>query len=218
MAGRQKGKHGVGESGAGAAREVAPPQEHPPGEAGRDRAPEGDRAEAAPGPGQETDGRLAALEAAAEEHKDRWLRAEAELANFRRRAARELEEAERRARDRVLGEVVSLADDLERALDAAEQSEASGPIHRGVRLVHERVREILRGHGVEVIDPAGQPFDPHVSEALFQVATDEHPAGTVVSVVEKGYRIGERLLRAAKVTVATPAAGEAGPAHGPAPE
>jgi len=158
-------------------------------------------------------GRVAELETECAASRDRWLRAEADLANFRKRAARELEEAERRARDRVLGEVVSLADDLERALDAVAAGEGEGPIQRGVRLVHDRVREILRTHGVEVVDPAGQPFDPHVAEALFEVATAAQAPGTVVAVVEKGYRIGERLLRAAKVTVArAPEPGEAGPA------
>jgi molecular chaperone GrpE len=161
-----------------------------------------------------TAARVAELEAECATLRDRWLRAEANLANHRRRSARDLEEAERRARDGVLGEVVSLADDLERALDAAEADENRGSIERGVRLVHERVREILRSHRVEVIDPVGQPFDPHFAEALFEVASAEHAPGTVVAVVEKGYRVGERLLRAAKVTVAR--APEPGAPGGPA--
>jgi molecular chaperone GrpE len=172
------------------------------GEAGASEAGGGATAEAGE--------RIAALERECAEVKDRWLRAEADLVNYRRRAARDLEEAERRGREKLLGEVLSLADDLERALDAAEENEKSGPIHQGIRLVHERVREILRSHGVEVVDPAGQPFDPHVAEALFPVESDAHVPGTVVSVIEKGYRIGDRLLRAAKVTVARAPAKSAG--------
>ncbi|HKA23364.1 MAG TPA: nucleotide exchange factor GrpE [Candidatus Eisenbacteria bacterium] len=138
----------------------------------------------------------------AAEFRDKWLRCEADLANYRRRVARDLEDAERGARERVLGEVVSLADDLERALDAAEQGEQSGPIVQGVRLVHGRVRDILRNHGVEVVDPLGKPFDPHEAEAVLEVDAPGQVPGTVVSVVEKGYRRGDRLLRPAKVTVA----------------
>jgi molecular chaperone GrpE len=154
-------------------------------------------------PGSEAgDPRLEALEAEVKECKDRWLRSEAELTNYRKRVTRDLEEVERNARERVLGEVVSLADDLERALDAAEQSEHTGPIVSGVRMVHGRVRDILRNHGVEVIDPAGKPFDPHEAEAVLEVDAPGKVPGTVVDVIEKGYRRGDRLLRPAKVTVA----------------
>jgi molecular chaperone GrpE len=152
------------------------------------------------------DPRLEALEAEVNECKDKWLRSEAELLNYRKRVTRDLEEVERNARERVLGEVVSLADDLERALDAAEQGEHAGPIVSGVRMVHGRVRDILKNHGVEVIDPTGLPFDPHEAEAVLEVDAPGQVPGTVVSVVEKGYRRGERLLRPAKVTVARGAA------------
>ena len=148
------------------------------------------------------DPRLESLEAEVKELKDKWLRSEADLTNYRRRVAKDLEEVERNARERVLTEVVSLADDLERALDAAEQAEHAGPIVSGVRMVHGRVRDILKNHGVEVVDPVGKPFDPHEAEAVLEVDAPGQPAGSVVSVVEKGYRRGERLLRPAKVTVA----------------
>jgi len=208
---RSKSKRGPGRGGPGA------PEEAPEGGAGAPSEPPASEAGAAgaePGVAADTEtaeARVAELEAECAAARDRWLRAEADLANYRKRAARDLEDAERRARDRVLSEVVTLADDLERAVAAAEAAETGDPIHRGVRLVHGRVREILRAHGVEVVDPAGQRFDPHVAEALFEVASAEHAPGTVVGVVEKGYRIGERLLRAAKVTVArAPEPGEAG--------
>ena len=161
----------------------------------------GEPSEAAPEVAQ-LEERLAALEAESRAHRESWLRAEAELANYRKRAARDLEEAELRARDRVLFEVLSLADDLERALDAAEQAERTGPIYEGVHLVHGRIRDILRTHGIEVIDPSGKPFDPFEAEALFEVDSKEVEPGAVVSVIEKGYRQGERLLRPARVTVA----------------
>jgi molecular chaperone GrpE len=153
------------------------------------------------------DARVAELEAQVRELNDKWLRSEAELANYRKRVAREMEDVERGARERVLSQIVALADDLERALDAAEQGEQGGPIVAGVRLVHERVREILRAHGVEVVDPVGKPFDPHEAEAVLEVEAPGRVPGTVVDVIEKGYRRGERLLRPAKVTVARASAG-----------
>ena len=181
----------------------ATPEESAPSDADTGTAA-GDAAQAS-----SLEARLQAAETEATSHREAWLRAEAELANYRKRAARDLEEAELRARDRVLAEVLSLADDLERALDAAEQEERTGPIYQGVHLVHGRIREILRAHGVEVIDPTGKPFDPFEAEALFEVASEEVEPGSVVTVIEKGYRQGERLLRPARVTVARAAgAGE----------
>lgn len=142
------------------------------------------------------------LEAQVIELREKWLRSEAELQTYRRRVQRDLEEAEARAKERVLAEVMSVADDLERALDAAEHRERSGPIFQGVQLVHERVRDILSSHGVDIIDPVGKPFDPHESEAMLEVESSEFSPGVVVEVIEKGYRQGDRLLRPAKVTVA----------------
>jgi molecular chaperone GrpE len=168
-----------------------------------DDAPEAP-ADSAPGEASAAgdEARLQELMRESKENREQWLRAEAELANFRKRAIRDREEAEQRAKERMLGEMLSLADDLERALDAAEQAEQGGPITQGVRLVHGRVRDTLRAHGVQVIDPAGMPFDPHDAEAILELESATHVPGTIVSVVEKGYRIGDRLLRPAKVIVA----------------
>jgi molecular chaperone GrpE len=152
--------------------------------------------------GEEGTERLDALQEECARLREERLRVEAELANYRRRAERDRDEAEIRAREQVLGEIMSLADDLERALDAAELEEKAGPIFEGVRLVHERVRDILASHGVEVIDPLGEAFDPHEAEALMEVESDEVEPGKVVEVIEKGYRQGAKLLRPAKVTVA----------------
>lgn len=180
---------------------LKPPHEESPSPPAGAPGEEKPSAEAPPEAG-DLEGRLPTLEAESRAHRESWLRAEAELANYRRRAARDLEEAEQRARDRILAEVLSLADDLERALDAAEQAEKVGPIYQGVHLVHGRIRDILRAHGVEVIDPRGRPFDPFEAEALFEVDAQDAAPGSVVSVIEKGYRQGERLLRPARVTVA----------------
>jgi molecular chaperone GrpE len=147
----------------------------------------------------------------APEYKDRWLRAEAELQNFRRRASREWEEGRRMAEDTVLLEMVAALDDLDRALEAAHSSGTSGAWFEGVTLVAQRLRDGLARRGVTVEDPLGQPFDPTVHEALLEVdAPEGTAAGTVVQVAHKGYRRGERALRAARVVVARTPAGSSG--------
>jgi molecular chaperone GrpE len=144
------------------------------------------------------------------DYKDRWLRAEAELQNFRRRASRDWEEGRRLAEEGVLFELVAVLDDLERALAAAGPSLAETSWVQGVSLVAQRAREALTRHGVTVEDPLGQPFDPAFHDALLELDAPEGATpGTVVQVVQKGYRRGARALRAARVVVARAAAGSA---------
>ncbi len=143
--------------------------------------------------------RLGDLEARA---RDAHLRAEADLQNVRRRAAREIDEAERRGEGRSLGAYLALLDDLQRALAAGEQSgDTTGPLVAGVRLVLTRAGEELARLGVTRIDPLGEPFDPREHEALLTAPSDDHAAGHVIQVVSPGYRQGERLLRPARVIV-----------------
>jgi molecular chaperone GrpE len=136
--------------------------------------------------------------------KDRWLRAEAELQNVRRRAAREADLSRRAAEERVLLELVAALDDLERALQSAREAGASESwTTQGVALVAQRMLDSLARHGVSVEDPVGELFDPAFHEAILEVEppADAEP-GTVVQVVLKGYRRGERALRPAQVVVA----------------
>jgi len=139
--------------------------------------------------------------------RDRWLRAEAELQNFRRRASREWEEGRRLAEESVLLEMVAVLDDLERALAALEPEAAASSWARGVTLVAQRIREFLGRQGVTVEDPLGRPFDPAFHEALLEVDAEDATPGTVVQVAHKGYRRGARPLRAARVVVARTPAG-----------
>ncbi|MBI1799826.1 MAG: nucleotide exchange factor GrpE [Candidatus Eisenbacteria bacterium] len=143
--------------------------------------------------------------------KDRWLRAEAELQNYRRRAQRDAEESRRDAEERVMLEMISAVDDLDRALDLARESGAPESWIQGVRLVANRIGEYLARRGVTAIDPVGEPFDPQVHEALLEVEPPSGVApGSVVQVALKGYRRGPRALRAARVVVARrDSAGEA---------
>ena len=144
------------------------------------------------------------------DYKDRWLRAEAELQNFRRRASRDWEEGRRMAEEGVLLEMVAVLDDLERALAAADAATAAASWTQGVTLVAQRIRDVLSRQGVTVEDPLGRPFDPAFHEALLELDAPEGAApGTVMQVVQKGYRRGARALRAARVVVARAPAGSA---------
>jgi molecular chaperone GrpE len=142
------------------------------------------------------------------DYKDRWLRAEAELQNFRRRARRDQEETQRFAEESVLLEIIGALDDLDRALEAAREAGSAESLIQGVELVSARLREYLARQGVTVLDPVGDPFDPTLHEALLEV---EPPPGVspghVVQVALKGYRRGMRALRAARVVVARGHAG-----------
>jgi len=134
--------------------------------------------------------------------KDRWLRTEAELQNYRRRAAREREEARRTAEESVMLEIIGALDDLDRAMAAAGESGAPAPWLEGVRLVASRLGEYLLRQGVVVLDPVGQPFDPAFHEAILEAEVPGVEAGHVAQVVLKGWRRGDRPLRAARVVVA----------------
>ena len=152
----------------------------------------------------------AAPDVAPADYKDQWLRAEAELQNFRRRATREWEEGRRRAEESVLLEMVGALDDLDRALLAAASAGAPETWTQGVALVTQRVRDFLARQGVTAEDPMGQLFDPAFHEALLEVDAPEGVApGTVVQVALKGYRRDGRPLRPARVVVGRSPAGSA---------
>src|SRR6185369_1952673 len=144
------------------------------------------------------------------DYKDRWLRSEAELQNYRRRVRRDVEDARRAAEEAVLLDLVSLLDDLERAVQAASDMGANPSWSEGVALVLQKGREYLERQGVTAVDPAGEPFDPNFHEAILEVdAPPGVAAGAVVQVVNKGYRRGARALRPARVVVARGSSDEA---------
>lgn len=137
------------------------------------------------------------------DYKDRWLRTEAELQTYRRRARREIDDARRGAEESALLDLVGWLDDLERAIQAANEAGASPSWVTGVELVLQKGRESLERQGVTPVDPIDLPFDPHFHEAILEVDPPAGSApGTVVQVVHKGWRRGARALRPARVVVA----------------
>ena len=133
---------------------------------------------------------------------DRLLRTAAEFDNFRKRAVKEKEDVQRFGIERLLKDFLPVMDNLERALDHAEQHEPRQVI-QGVRLVQKLFESTLAKHGVVGFSALGKPFDPGLHEALMQQDSDE-PAGTVVSEMARGYKLNERLVRPAAVVVAKP--------------
>ena len=151
--------------------------------------------------------RIAELEAERDERLADLQRVAADFDNYRKRVARDQESLIGRAHERLVRELLPVLDNLERALAAAsEHDEAS--LEEGVRLVHRALRDALEREGLGEIDAHGT-FDPHVHEALLTQPSDE-PEGTVIEVVEKGYRVGDRVLRPARVVVAAAKEAEAG--------
>ena len=144
---------------------------------------------------------LEALRREAEEHRDRHLRAVAELDNFRKRSAKEVEAARKFGAERLAQAILPVRDSLEAGLAAAEKG-GQAAILDGQRATLRLLDEALNATGVREINPVGEPFDPNKHEALSLVPAPGVTANTVLEVVQKGYELNDRLLRAAKVLVA----------------
>ena len=127
----------------------------------------------------------------------------ADFDNYRKRVAREQEALSTRAAERLVKELLPIVDDLERALEAAEEHEEA-KLEEGVRLVQRQLASVLEREGLAEIETNGK-FDPHVHEALLSQPS-EAEEGSVIEVLQKGYRLGDRVLRPARVIVAAPAA------------
>ena len=139
-----------------------------------------------------------ALRAENEELIDTLQRVKAEFDNYRKRAARDQASLVARAHERLVKELLPVLDDLERALEAAEQHEEA-KLEEGVRLVHRELRSALAKEGLVEIETEGV-FDPHVHEALL-TQPSEQDDGAILEVIQKGYRLGDRVLRPARVVI-----------------
>ena len=144
---------------------------------------------------------LEALRAENEELIDTLQRVKAEFDNYRKRAARDQESLVARAGERIVKELLPVLDDLERALEAVESHEEA-KLEEGVKLVHRQLEQLLAREGLAPVATDGK-FDPNVHEALLtQPSAAEE--GSVIEVLQKGYRLGDRVLRPARVVVAGP--------------
>jgi molecular chaperone GrpE len=149
----------------------------------------------------ELEARIAALEKDKKENWDRYLRTAADLENLRKRQKREMDDVRLESKGRVLKEMLPVVDNLERAIEHATAQAGTNPIVEGVQLVLRQFLTAFERLDVTPVEAAGQPFDPNLHEAISQQESDA-PPGTVVQVLQRGYKSGDRLLRPALVVVA----------------
>ena len=141
-----------------------------------------------------TEGEIEAL-------KDQLLRTVAESENIRRRASRDVENAHKYANEKLLEDLLPVLDSLEKALELPDQSDEAKAVLEGIEISLRMFRETLERGGILIVDPLGEPFDPSKHEALAMVPNEEVEPNSVMEVVQKGYLLNERVVRAARVVV-----------------
>jgi molecular chaperone GrpE len=152
---------------------------------------------------------LAQAQSEAARLKELWMRTAADFDNFRKRTRREVDDAKKAGREELLRDVLPVFDNLERAIQSAQRATDVKAVSEGLQMIVKQLEGTLGRSGIQRVETVGKPFDPAVHEAIQQVETDEHPAGTVVAEVQPGYIQGDRLVRAAMVVVAKAKSGEA---------
>ena len=141
-----------------------------------------------------TEGEIEAL-------KDQLLRTAAESENIRRRATRDVENAHKYANEKLIEDLLPVMDSLEKALELPDQSDDAKAVLEGIEISLRIFRETLERAGIAIVDPLGEPFDPSKHEALAMVPNEEVEPNSVIEVVQKGYLLNERVVRAARVVV-----------------
>jgi molecular chaperone GrpE len=169
---------------------------------------ESDLADAGSAVPAEAGAALAAAEAKASENWNSYLRAVAELENYRKRMERELDNARKYAIERFAQELVSVADSLEAGITAGTANSGSALLEGSTATLKQLLRAFEKA-GIKVIDPLGQPFDPAWHEAMVAQESRDAPANSVLSVIQKGYSLNGRLLRPARVVVSKAPGGDA---------
>ena len=169
-----------------------------------ERPPAGPVAEGAEQVAEDLDALLADTQRERDEYLDLAKRTKADFENFRKRMTAEVQAAAARGKAEAMRDVVPVLDDLERALQAAgldPEGDSEDALAHGVLLVFRSLRDTLARNGIEAVDPQGEKFDPTVHEALSTLAVEGAESGTVVEVMQKGYRLGDQLIRPARVVV-----------------
>jgi molecular chaperone GrpE len=177
---------------------AVPPQSEGPATEGTtliERAPSGDGASAQPAD------RVAQLEAELARQRDQALRDRADFENTRKRLQREKEEAVRYANASLLEKLLPVVDNFELGLAAARQSADGSAVLSGMSMVQKQLEDFLLDNGLQPIDAIGQKFDPNLHQALGEEASGEVPEGVVVRQLRKGYKLRDRLIRAANVFI-----------------
>ena len=146
---------------------------------------------------------MAGLQADLERFRDLALRSQADFENYKKRTAREKEEAIKYANSSLLERLVSIIDNFELGLAAAKEEGEQSPIYSGMVLVQKQLNDLLAENGLRPVEAEGKNFDPNVHEAIAREPSDQVPEGIVLRQTRRGYRFKERLLRPAKVVVSS---------------
>jgi molecular chaperone GrpE len=145
---------------------------------------------------------LARVKSEAAEYLDGWQRARAEFANYKKRIERENEEARQRITSEILLRYLSIMDDLERALENGPNEDDLDEWVSGIELIYQKFEAILEAEGVEPIETEGERFDPNLHEAISYEESEEYEGGSIIAVTQRGYKLGDRIVRPAMVRVA----------------
>src|SRR5215475_286926 len=160
------------------------------------------RARQASEPGADSEDAMAGLQADLDRFRDLALRSQADFENYKKRSAREKEEAIKYANSALLQRLVSILDNFELGLAAAKTEGQQSPIYSGMILVQKQLNDLLAENGLEPIDTEGKRFDPNLHEAIAHEPS-QSPEGTVIRQARRGYRFKDRLLRPARVVVSS---------------
>jgi molecular chaperone GrpE len=144
---------------------------------------------------------LAATEQELARHREAMLRMQAEMENLRKRLTREAEKSRKFALERIMKDLLQVRDSMERGLEVADDGATVESLREGQELTLKMLAKVLQDHDLEVIDPGGQPFDPEWHEAMTVAPSGDVEENTVLEVLQKGYRLHDRLIRPAMVVV-----------------
>lgn len=141
------------------------------------------------------------LEEEVKSSEDKYLRLYAEFENFKKRKNQEIETNNKYKSQKIVSEILPSLDNLERALQSTEETEATTALLKGVQMVYEGLQHALKSEGVEVIEPTGEVFDPNYHQAVMQEEDSEKESGIVLDTFQKGYKLKDRVIRPAMVKV-----------------
>ena len=144
---------------------------------------------------------LSAAEQELARHRDAMLRMQAEMENLRKRLLRDVERSRKFALERIMKDLLEVRDSMERGLEVADESATVESLREGQQLTLRMLTKVLEDHDLEVIDPKGQPFDPELHEAMTVMPAGDVDENTVIEVLQKGFRLHDRLIRPARVVV-----------------
>lgn len=170
-------------------------------DAGEDANASAGQEQAAEADAQTQDPRIAELERLAEENQNRFLRAQADFDNFRRRTQKEKEELSQYATSKLVTQLLPVVDNFERALTANAEAGQGDSFAKGVDMIYRQLQQVLEAEGLKAMTPIGEPFDPEHHQAIMTVESDEYAEGIVVEVMQTGYWLKDKVIRPAMVKV-----------------